>query len=424
MVTDPFDVELGRRQFNVLAAAALAAPAVMSRPEPHGHRHRRKDRVSFYASTGPELTRYAVDERELSLRRRESVTVPAAIQYAWPHPERDLLYVAYSDRAGTNPGTVNGVATLRIDGHGRLHSAGPDLALPSRPIHITVDATGSWLLAAYNDPSGVEVYRIGRGGLPRELVLQPEPLDAGVYAHQVRVTPSNRTVILPTRGNEPTETSPEDPGALKVFDLVDGRLLDESSVAPNGGYGFGPRHVDFHPRRPWMFVSDEKANALHVFRLHRGRPEELPVDTDTTLHTPGTDVPGQVAGAVHVSQDGRHVYVANRADATTGAEQVFAGGENSIAVFAVDAATGQAERVQNAPTRSFHVRTFSLHPDGRMLVAASVAPMRVRSGDGVRTVPARLTVFKVRRDGTLDLVRTDDVDTSAGTQFWCGFVEH
>ena len=40
---------------------------------------------------------------------------------------------------------------------------------------------------------------------------------------------------------------PEEPGALKVFDYADGVLSNEVSVAPNGGYGFGPRHLDFHP---------------------------------------------------------------------------------------------------------------------------------------------------------------------------------
>lgn len=429
MSIEPHDSEVNRRQFGALLAGAIAVPVVLgNKPEHRGSRpgngHGRKHRVAFYASTGPQLARYDVDPKALTLRRRESVRVPAAIQYAWPHPERRLLYVAYSNRAGGNPGTVHGVATFQIDGQGRLREAGPQLVLPSRPIHITVDATGSWLLAAYNDPSGVEVYRLRRNGLPGDLVAQPEPIDAGVYAHQVRVSPSNRTVVLPARGNDATNTASEDPGALKVFDFVDGRLLDEDSVAPNSGHGFGPRHVDFHPRRPWLFVSDERANELQVFRLRRARPDDTPVDAEPTLEDPGQDLPGQVAGGLHASEDGRHVYLANRADGTVevDGQQVFAGGENSIAVFRVDGRTGGVERVQNAATKSYHVRTFALHPEGRMLVAASVAPMLVRERRRVVSVPARLTVFRIRRDGTLDRTRIYDVDTSAGTQFWCGMV--
>ncbi|MPV35684.1 lactonase family protein [Georgenia subflava] len=425
------ELTLDRRQFGALVAGAALVPGLMGRDEKpegrrHGHPPGRRRRVAFYASTGPELMRYHVDSRALALTPGGFVTLPAAIQYAWPHPSRRLLYAAYSDRAGTNPGTVHGVATLRIDDRGDLRLVGAPLELPSRPIHITVDAEGRWLLAAYNDPSGVEVYRID-DGMPSELVVQPEPIDAGVYAHQVRVTPSNRTVILPTRGNDATDTTPEDPGALKVFDFVDGRLLDERSIAPDGGVGFGPRHVDFDPRGRWTYVSDERANELSVFRLRAGTLAESPSYSLSTLRSPSSpQLPGQVAGPIHVADDGRHVYLANRADATTevDGQQVFAGGENSIAVFRIDRESGRPRRIQNADTESFHVRTFALHPDGRMLVTASVAPMLVQRRRRVRTVPARLTVFRIRDDGRLDLVRTYDVDTTAGTQFWCGMVAY
>lgn len=431
MSVTPDDGGLGRREFCVLVAGALVLPAA-ARPEVspmgggHGGPGGRKERVALYASTGPLLTRYRVDRDALTLRRAEEVTLPAAVQYAWRHPARSLLYVAYSDRAGSDLGTVHGVATLRIDERGRLHRAGPLRALPSRPIHITVDATGTWLLVAYNSPSAVTVHEIGADGVPGDALPQPGSVDAGVYAHQVRVTPSNRTVVLSARGNDPTPTTPEDPGALKVFDLVDGQLLDTRSIAPDGGFGFGPRHVDFHPRAPWMYVSDERANELHAFRLRDDVPAPTPAYSVGTLESPGAPAPVQVAGAVHVSADGRHVYLANRADATTeqAGEQVFAGGENSIAVFRVDRRTGEPVRIQNAATRSFHVRTFTLHPEGRMLVAASVAPMLVRERRRLRTVPARLTVFRVRHDGRLDLARTYDVDTDAGTQFWTGFVPY
>jgi 6-phosphogluconolactonase len=43
---------------------------------------------------------------------------------------------------------------------------------------------------------------------------------------------------------------PEDPGALKLFSFREGQLTNLMSVAPNRGYGFGPRHLDFHPSLP------------------------------------------------------------------------------------------------------------------------------------------------------------------------------
>lgn len=69
---------------------------------------------------------------------------------------------------------------------------------------------------AFNNPSGVRVYRIKQDFTPGDEVAQG-PIDAGIFAHQVRTTPDNRLAILVTRGNEGTPTHPEDPGALKVF---------------------------------------------------------------------------------------------------------------------------------------------------------------------------------------------------------------
>ena len=42
-------------------------------------------------------------------------------------------------------------------------------------------------------------------------------------------------------------------------------------TAPRGGYGFGPRHIDFHARKPWLYVSDERRSRLYMFRMLDGR---------------------------------------------------------------------------------------------------------------------------------------------------------
>jgi len=41
----------------------------------------------------PELTLYSVDVDNIALVKRESVSTPANIQYAWPHPSKTVLYV-------------------------------------------------------------------------------------------------------------------------------------------------------------------------------------------------------------------------------------------------------------------------------------------------------------------------------------------
>ena len=76
------------------------------------------------------------------------------------------------------------------------------------------------------------MHRINRDGTLGDLVRQPTQPDSGIFAHQIRTTPSNQSVILVTRGNNAGEAKPEDPGALKVFGFK--RRADEPGVDRTG----------------------------------------------------------------------------------------------------------------------------------------------------------------------------------------------
>ena len=378
--------------------------------------------VALYASVGPELIHYQVDVEGASLVKKESVTLPDSVQYAWPHPSRHYIYVAWSNGAGADH---HGVTAFRIDPtSGALHPHGNPISLPARPVHITTDIAGTHLLVAFNDPSGLTVYGLAPDGTILSPVKQPAPLDFGIYGHQVRVDPSDKIVILVTRGNGPARGKPEDPGALKIFSYKDGILTNRASVAPNRGFGFQPRHLDFDG--PWVFVSLERQNKLQVYqKLPDGALSSEPLFTKDSLTEPGKIRSGQAAGTVHVHPNGRFVYQANRASGTTSYEgkRVFAGGQNAIAIYSINQKTGEPSLIQNADTHGMEPRTFALDSSGRILVAANQNAAVVRDGERLNKVPASLAVFRVRADGKLDFVRKYDVETDRSTNlFWMGLV--
>ncbi|TMJ65328.1 MAG: lactonase family protein [Alphaproteobacteria bacterium] len=346
-------------------------------------------RVALYASVGPELTQYDVDVEAAALVRRGTVTLPANVHYAWPHASGRYLYVASSDSApgAGSVGDKHHVTAFRID-----------------------PATGGLTPHA--------------NATPGDEVGQPEPIDAGIYGHQVRVSPDNRLAILVTRGHDAAAGRPEEPGALKVFQYRDGLLTEEVSVAPNGGYGFGPRHLDFHPSKPWVYVSLERQNKLDMFAITNGKLSAAPVFRKETLAEPGNIRGRQAAGTVHVHPNGRFVYAANRASSTVQVDgnQMFAGGENTFAVYEIDATTGEPVPIQHVDTCGIHCRTFHIDPSGRMLVAAHIMALRVREGTAIRIVPASLAVFRIDDGGKLDFVRKYDVDVGSRTMFWMGMV--
>ena len=112
-----------------------------------------------------------------------------------------------------------------------------------------------------------------------------------------------------------------------------------------------------------MFVSLERQNKLQVYKqLPDGTLGSEPLFTKDSLTEPGQRRPGQAAGTVHVHPNGRVVYQANRAGGTTEYEgkRVFAGGDNAIAVYAIDRKTGEPSLIQNADTRGMEPRTLTM----------------------------------------------------------------
>ena len=218
----------------------------------------------------------------------------------------------------------------------------------------------------------------------------------------------------------PTE-KPEEPGALKIFRNDRGVLRDEVSIAPNGGFGFGPRPLDFHPTQPWIYVSLERQNALAMFTHDAGRLAATPAFQENALMEPDNIRGHQLVGTVHVHPNGRFVYVANRASSTVekDGKKVFAGGENSIAVFSVDQESGSLRPIQHVDTRGIHCRTFHIDPSGRLMVCAHIMGLPLADGS---QIPTRLTLFRIGDDGRLSFARAYDVETDGRLMWWMGMV--
>jgi len=201
-----------RRTFTAIFAGAIAVPKISFAMDS-------KPRSVFYSAVGPQLTLYSIDIDNATLERHQTVSTPANIQYAWPHPSKRYLYVVSSNGGPSASGTKGDTHTANVftidAATGTLARHGQTVMLPSRPIHTSVDISGQFLLIAYNDPSNLTVHHIKADGTIGERVEQTEELDMGIFAHQIRVTPDNGQVILVTRGNNAPTDNPVDPARSK-----------------------------------------------------------------------------------------------------------------------------------------------------------------------------------------------------------------
>jgi 6-phosphogluconolactonase len=422
---------VNRRTFSAILAGALAAPRMALAQA--------TDRSAFYSGVGGQLTQFDVDFGAATLTKRASVTLPGGIQYAWPHPSRRYLYVATSS-GGLGIAPVPGyppnqhyLMAFRMAPLGELSPHGDPVKLRWRPIHASMDHAGEHLLVAYNFPPGFSVFKIKGDGSIGDEVPQPDKPDIGIYFHQIRATPSDKSIVVVARGNNPEGGKPEDPGSLHVYGFKNGVLSNMRKIAPNGGYGFGPRHLDFHPSQPWVYVSIERQNQLIVYKMTPdGDLDPEPLFTKSTLADPAHRFPVQAAGPIHVHPNGGFVYLGNRSGVAgnvvpgvenVGGKMVFSGGDSEIAVFAIDPRTGEPTAIQHADIRAAHPRTFGLDTGARLLVAGSLAATARREGDKVVDVPAGLSVFRMGADGKLDFARKYDIDVGPFTQWWTGMVQ-
>jgi 6-phosphogluconolactonase (cycloisomerase 2 family) len=374
------------------------------------------------------LTQYDVDVERAVLVKRSSITLPGNLGEGWVHPSKRYLYVPWSDPTRTSDDRF-GVSAFRIDpSSGVLSPAGDPLRLRSSASNITADVPGEHLLIG--NQTGIFVYRLGSDGAIGQPVEQTATFDVGIVQHQLRVTPSNDLVILVTRGHYTHEQYPNldspgplkilEPGALKVYSYKDGRLTSRASIAEGGGYGFQARHIDFHPTRPWVFLTIEPQNKLYVYKDLKDTLSPHPIFTRDTLADPANVRPMQHAGTLHVHPSGNVLYVANRTNGTMDFEgrPVFGGGENSIAVYSINQETGEPTLIQHADTRGVLPRTFCVEPNGRMLVVANQTAFAVREAQSVRMLPSSLAVFRIAGDGKLDFARKYDYELAAKTMTW------
>lgn len=318
---------------------------------------------------------------------------------------------------------------------GNLNFHGDPISLPSRPIHITTDASSRYVLTAYNAAPGLTVHELRADGSIGNEIPHADSFDFGTYPHQVRVTPSNNRAILVDGGVKGFGTRSHVAGSLKVLRFDRGRVENLHTISPDKSlapHGFNPRHMDFHPTKPLAFVVLEEQNQVFVFRMRDDEIEPTPLSAKNMLVHPEAVQPRQDGGTVHVHPTGKYVYVGNRNDGYVGGMggpswltpnpvPVFPGGENNIAVFAIND-SGEPTLIQNEDSRGLHPRTFALDPSGKLLIAANLAPTVLRNGDVLAEVSANLALMRVHDNGRLEFLHRHDIDVAGEMIWWMGIV--
>lgn len=246
------------------------------------------------------------------------------------------------------------------------------------PCHLSMDASGKWVLVANYVGGNVAVLPVASDGRLGEAtaVLQHEgqgghPRQEGPHAHAITPDPSGAFAFVADLGLDQIYAYrlDTDAGQLKPHRSV--------SLAP----GAGPRHFAFHPNGRQAYVINELNSTLTVLDY---TPEEGRLAAVQTVPT----IPGDYTGEnycadVHLTPDGRFLYGSNR-------------GHDSIAVFAVEAQTGRVTPRGHTSTEGNWPRNFVIDPSGTFLLVANqrsstVVTLRINPETGALLSTGQIT---------------------------------
>jgi 6-phosphogluconolactonase len=275
------------------------------------------------------------------------------------HPNHRFLYAVneVSSYGGEKSGAVSAFgidhATGKLTLLNQVATRGGD------PCYISLDKTGKYILIANYAGGSVAVFPVladGRLGEASAFIQHsghsknPDRQE-GPHAHSVDLSPDNRFALVDDLGLDET--------LIYGFDPAKGSLSANprsNSATARAEPGAGPRHLAFHPNGKFVYVINEMASTVSLFRYNgsEGGLQEL-----QTISALPKDFSGHSEAAeIQVHPSGKFLYASNR-------------GHDSIAVLAIDRKMGTLTPVQYVPTKGESPRHFEIDPTGSLLFAAN-----------------------------------------------------
>ncbi|MBF8707646.1 lactonase family protein [Pseudomonas putida] len=259
--------------------------------------------------------------------------------------------------------TPNGHASsFSVSAKGEIKPLNQVASQGDEPTHASLSQDQRYLFVAnyavQPDPGGsLVVIPVAKDGKLKPVVQQARHKASGVnperqvgaHVHSLVLSPDGRHLYA------------SDLGADKVFiyrydgasaDLPLTPAIPASVDLPPGS---GPRHLLFDAKGRHAYLTLEMTAEVVMFDVQEGNLVErqrLPL-------TESREAAAKAAGGLHLSADGRFLYVSNR------------GSVNEIVVFSVGKQDGQLAFLQRRSVEGDHPREFALDPSDNFLLVAN-----------------------------------------------------
>ena len=312
-------------------------------------------RESFVDGKAAGIYLYHLDPSSGELTYAATVTGPGTDNpsFLTLGPDKHRLYAVNEFYKSEAPyGMVSAFAIDPVTG--QLNYLNQQSTQGTAPCYVSIEPQGRYCLVANYESGNLCVLPIQKDGRLGEALdtvqfsgSGPNPdRQEGPHAHMVVPDPAGDFILAIDLGTD----------RLMAFrlDLERGTLRPADPPWMQLPPGTGPRHLVFHPQRPFVYVISELQSTVTVFRYRSGTFEASQI-----ISTLPADFTGQSSGAeIQAAPSGRFVYATNR-------------GHDSVAIYAVDQETGHLSLVGHEATQGGGPRTFTIDPSGALLLVAN-----------------------------------------------------
>ncbi|MBI5771068.1 MAG: lactonase family protein [Verrucomicrobia bacterium] len=293
------------------------------------------------------------------------------------HPNGRFLYaIEESSDPKRTPG--RGVSAYAIDAKsGALTLLNTQSVGSPGPCHLTVDRNARCVLIANYGGGSVAAIALLPDGKLGALgsVLQHTGSSVNAarqkapHAHGIYLSPDNRFALVPDLGLDRV--------LVYRLDAAKATLTAHDPAGAALPPGSGPRHLAFSPDGKFVYVINELLCTMAVFKWDAAKGTLTDVQNVSTLPADEPFRPAYSTAEVFAHPSGKFLYGSNR-------------GHHSIAVFAIDRASGKLTQIQNQSTLGKTPRNFALDPTGTWLLAenqdsGNVAVFKIDAATGKLT---------------------------------------
>lgn len=228
-------------------------------------------------------------------------------------------------------------------------------SLGDAPCYVTVDKTNKWVVIANYSGGNFCVYPISEDGSLGEAVQNIQHTGSSVnkdrqekaHAHAAVFTPDQQHIAVVDLGTDKIMVYP--------FNASKEKPVGEKPIEIKSKPGAGPRHIVFHPSRPFAYVIEELSGNVSAYRFQDGKFTLL-----QTISAHPSGFKGTIgSAAIKISPDGNFLYASNR------------GESNTIAEFAIETSIGKLRLKDVKATGGDSPRDFTIDPSGKYLLSTN-----------------------------------------------------